>query len=182
MTKECGDCTLCCKIMSVPELNKPKDTWCSHVVKKGGCGIYETRPHACREFRCLWLKDAGIPADWKPNKAKFLMVDESPTELVVHVEANFPGAWRKEPCLTALRTMAQQAQSLKRLVVIMERGESTVLLPDREVPIGVVGPDQRLVSGFVATPSGPRFEVKVMSLDEAARVTGAALNWQQPKV
>lgn len=179
--RQCGDCTLCCKILAVTELNKPKGTWCSHVVKKTGCGIYESRPQSCRAFKCLWLTDDNLPADWRPNKAKFVMVGESKTGIVVHVDANFPGAWRNEPYISGLRAMAEKGQSLGQLLVIVERGASTVLFPDREMPVGVLADDDRLVSGHVATPQGPRFEVKVMKEEEAARHAAQALNWRQPK-
>lgn len=180
--RQCGDCTLCCKVLAVTELNKAKGDWCSHVVKKRGCGIYETRPQSCRAFKCLWLSDANLPAEWRPNKAKFVMVGESQTGIVLHVDANFPGAWRQEPYISGLRAMAQKGKALGQLLVIVERGESTVLLPDREIAVGVLADDDRLVSGHIATPQGPRFEVKVMKQDEAARQRQAALEWRQPKL
>jgi hypothetical protein len=179
--KHCGDCSLCCKIMAITELNKPKHSWCDHVVKKRGCGIYQTRPHACRAFKCLWLLDPRLPPEWKPNKSKFVMVDESRTELIVHVDSNSPGTWRDEPYFSGLRSMAERGQAHGQLVVIMERGHGTVLLADREVPVGALEDDDRIVSGHVATSSGPRFEVKVMKAAEAARLVDTALQRRTPK-
>ena len=163
--------------MAIPELNKLKDAWCDHVIKKRGCGIYDTRPQSCRAFKCLWLQDPHLPSEWKPNKSRFVMVGESKTELVVHVDSNSPGAWRHEPYLSGLRAMAERGQARGVLVVIIEGGKSTVLLPDREVPVGALQDDDRIVSGQVATSSGPRFEVKVMKADEAARLVDTALGW-----
>lgn len=172
--KQCGDCSLCCKIMAIPELNKPKDSWCDHVIRKQGCGIYETRPHSCRAFKCLWLADPRLPPDWKPSKSKFVMVERE-AELLVHVDSNSPGAWRAEPYLSGLRAMAAKGQEQGALVVIIERGKSTVLLANRDVPVGALQEDERIVSGYVATPSGPRFEVKVMKASDAARLVDSAL-------
>lgn len=166
--KQCGDCSLCCKLMAIPELNKPRDSWCDHVIKKHGCGIYETRPGACRAFQCLWLADPRLPAEWKPNKCKFLMVSKGQGELAVHPDV--PGAWRSEPYQSGLRAMARAGEAQGGLIVIIENGESTVLLADRDVRLGALKEDERIVSGYVATPSGPRFEVKVMRADEAARL------------
>ena len=177
--KHCGDCSLCCKIMAIPELNKPKDSWCDHVIRKRGCGIYESRPHSCRAFKCLWLQDPRLPPEWKPDKSKFVMVGDSRTELVVHVDSSSPGAWRGEPYLSGLRAMARSGQPHGALVVIVERGQSTVLLPDREVPVGALKDDERIVSGHVAMPTGPRFEVKVMKAGEADRLAGTALDWRR---
>lgn len=55
MTRTCGDCSLCCNLLGVPELAKPVCKWCKHVKKGIGCGIYEDRPTCCREFSCDWI-------------------------------------------------------------------------------------------------------------------------------
>ena len=59
--RECGDCTACCTLLKVVELNKPMRFACEHV-GRNGCRIYADRPTACREFDCLWLRGA-LPAD-----------------------------------------------------------------------------------------------------------------------
>ncbi len=55
--RSCGDCTLCCKLIGIPELEKPPGTWCLRCTIGKGCQIYDTRPEACRNFRCAWLAD-----------------------------------------------------------------------------------------------------------------------------
>ena len=36
--RQCGDCSLCCKVLGIPELNKPKDAWCPQLCAAGtGC-------------------------------------------------------------------------------------------------------------------------------------------------
>lgn len=57
----CGPCTLCCKLLGVPELEKAPDVWCQHATKGKGCAIYRQRPGRCQEFECLWL--AGLFGD-----------------------------------------------------------------------------------------------------------------------
>lgn len=59
MARECGGCTMCCKVMHVPELEKPAGIWCPHCAVGEGCGIYDERPKPCRDFECLWLQDDG---------------------------------------------------------------------------------------------------------------------------
>lgn len=51
--RECGPCTVCCDILEIPTLRKPKKTKCENLCSKG-CGIYETRPTECRTFQCIW--------------------------------------------------------------------------------------------------------------------------------
>ena len=66
MKRECGSCTLCCKLIGVEELKKPQNVWCRHCNIGQGCKIYDTRPQGCRDFSCLWLKGL-IPEELKPN-------------------------------------------------------------------------------------------------------------------
>lgn len=58
----CGDCTACCTLMAVVELDKPRCVSCKHLDK--GCGIYATRPQSCREFECIWLQTQKTSAPW----------------------------------------------------------------------------------------------------------------------
>ena len=55
--RSCGNCTACCTVLAVEELQKPMRWACEHVACSG-CQIYDARPHACREFNCLWLRGA----------------------------------------------------------------------------------------------------------------------------
>ncbi|MDZ7619132.1 MAG: hypothetical protein U1E05_19175 [Patescibacteria group bacterium] len=41
-----------------------------------GCGSYEDRPAACRNFLCAWLADAGWPDAWRPDLAGLLCLRE----------------------------------------------------------------------------------------------------------
>ncbi len=69
--RECGDCKLCCKLLSIDEIDKPQNEWCPDCEVKGllGCRIYDDRPKACDTFSCYWLK-GHIPEEFKPNKIK----------------------------------------------------------------------------------------------------------------
>lgn len=42
--RSCAGCTLCCKLLAVEALAKPRAKWCPHCDSKQGCTIYETRP------------------------------------------------------------------------------------------------------------------------------------------
>lgn len=53
--RSCGECSACCTTMAVDEIVKPRDTRCEHAMLRGGCSVYETRPEACRHFKCAWL-------------------------------------------------------------------------------------------------------------------------------
>lgn len=64
MTRHCGDCQLCCRILPVGEIGKPALTRCGHQCR-AGCGIYEHRPKSCQAFSCVWLQghDCGPRPD-----------------------------------------------------------------------------------------------------------------------
>jgi hypothetical protein len=97
--RSCGECSLCCKLPPIvtPELQKPANTWYPHCRPgKGGCSIYETRPTLCRNYRCLWLKDATLGEEWKPSHCRMYLHFTS-AGLVVVVDASYPEQWRKSP-------------------------------------------------------------------------------------
>lgn len=52
--RECGSCTLCCKLLPVKELRKPANTRCNYQ-RHTGCRIYKNRPLSCRFWSCRWL-------------------------------------------------------------------------------------------------------------------------------
>ena len=69
--RECGDCSLCCKVLDIDALNKPAGKWCQHCRPgDGGCSIYQTRPATCRDFACGWLVIARLGEEWKPSRAR----------------------------------------------------------------------------------------------------------------
>lgn len=66
----CGPCNVCCDVVGVDALGKPYYARCPHLrceSKTGGCGIYESRPHQCGEYRCAWhLGILGPRTDRRP--------------------------------------------------------------------------------------------------------------------
>jgi uncharacterized protein len=95
VVRTCGDCTMCCKIMKVDdvELQKPANKWCDHCTKSG-CAIYESRPQSCRNFNCLWLSGAGDESI-RPDKSKVVMGANRDGKIVFYVDPSRPDAWRK---------------------------------------------------------------------------------------
>lgn len=77
-SRSCGECTACCTVLSVQELNKMRHQACEHVCKSG-CEIYEKRPKECKNFKCAWLNDANIDVlneDDRPDKLGILIWSE----------------------------------------------------------------------------------------------------------
>lgn len=54
--RTCGQCTACCTVLGIRELQKPAFQCCPNLAGAGGgCGIYGARPNSCRFYRCEWL-------------------------------------------------------------------------------------------------------------------------------
>jgi hypothetical protein len=72
--RECGKCTVCCKVPAIdhPDLQKLPGVTCPNC-KVGGCRIYETRPDPCRKFYCGWRYLPGLGNEWRPDKLGILI-------------------------------------------------------------------------------------------------------------
>jgi len=142
--RECGDCTLCCKVMAIEELAKPASSWCSHCKPGHGCLIYADRPAECQTFSCLWLVDDQLDPHWKPNKSK-LVLTTSEDGIEVRCDPGFPDAWRKEPFRSEIREWAVSGETLDITVVVITGQKLILVTPEREFDFGVVQPDERIV-------------------------------------
>jgi hypothetical protein len=124
--RSCGACSLCCKLLSIEGVEDRRGwTWCRHCRPgRGGCGIYEQRPDACRNFVCGWLSgglDSVLdPERWHPAKARMMLTAEAVAEevhVVIHVDPNFPDRWREQPYRADIAALADAIPSTQRLFV-----------------------------------------------------------------
>jgi hypothetical protein len=145
--RTCGTCMLCCKVMRVDELNKSSGVLCSHAVAGSGCTIREHRPKSCRQFFCGWRLDPNIDSLWKPSISGFVLtISVRYASMLVMVDPARPLAWKTQPYHGRFQEWAARAfVEDKRIVAIVAGGEATVILPDRDVPIGVLGVDDEII-------------------------------------
>jgi len=159
--RSCGACTLCCKVFDVPSLDKPMGRWCGHCVQGRGCGIHVTRPSHCRAFHCLWMTETWLGTEWKPDRSKMVLTLNPQTRfLYVQVDPGAPLAWKKEPYYGQLKRWAQAALAERRHVIVFINKLATVIMPDRDIPIGAVEPGDRIVMRERLTPKGPVLDVE----------------------
>jgi hypothetical protein len=142
--RTCGDCTLCCKVMAIEQLAKAISSWCPHCRPGRGCLIYANRPAECRTFSCLWLVNDQLDRYWKPSKSK-LVLTTSEDGIEVRCDPGFPDAWRKEPFRSEIRQWAISGETHDVTVVVMVGQRMTLITPDRDFDLGIVGPDERIV-------------------------------------
>lgn len=73
MTRSCGDCQLCCRLLPTRELNKPANTRCPHQRFAKGCAIYDHRPLPCRLWNCRWLVEDDTDDMPRPDRAGYVI-------------------------------------------------------------------------------------------------------------
>jgi hypothetical protein len=159
--RACGTCTLCCKVYDVPAVESVAGTWCRHAKPGRGCGIHETRPDHCRAFHCLWMTQNWLGPEWKPEISKMVLsVDPATSCLFVQVDPGQPAAWRRQPYYGQLKQWAAGAIAQRRQVVVFLNKSATVILPDRDVPLGIFAPGDRIVARERHTPQGLAVDIE----------------------
>ena len=144
--RECGTCTLCCKVFDVPVLEKPAGQWCAHCKPGHGCTIHLTRPDQCRDYQCFWLLAPFLDPEWKPDKARFVLtVDAASQFLLVQLDPGQPLAWKKQPYYGQLKQWATAGLGNGRQVLVFLNKAATVVLPNKDVDLGVIAPGERVV-------------------------------------
>jgi uncharacterized protein len=98
MSRGCGGCTICCRLIGVAAIGKPAGTWCTHCTATG-CSIHPTRPTSCRNFECFWLMDEGFPEDLRPDRCGVVAAWNGGDQenIVLHVDPDRPDALARKP-------------------------------------------------------------------------------------
>jgi hypothetical protein len=116
----CGSCTLCCKVKSISELNKPMYTWCSHCDRGKGCRIYDTpeKPPSCTTYDCLWYATQAfedparrLPQNFRPDRTK--VVVDTPGGLgykaaIFWIDPSYPTAMQSPENRFLVSALAQE--------------------------------------------------------------------------
>lgn len=157
---------MCCKTLTINELEKSAGVWCRHAVTGKGCGIYQDRPPVCQSFFCHWMLNPHLGSEWKPDRAKFVLYGRARSggqQLIqVAVDPNFPNAWMKPPYFAAIKKWAVDAADQDRLLlVLVQIGPRFIgVLPDRIVELGNIDPQVPMVLSRISGPSGYAYEIR----------------------
>lgn len=68
--QECGECTLCCKLLEIRSMDSSINEWCEGCDPKKGCKVHNVRPDECRDFDCSWRLTPNVPLELRPDKCK----------------------------------------------------------------------------------------------------------------
>ncbi len=165
--RECGTCTMCCKLFEIRALAKPAGTWCSHCKTGTGCGVYETRPQECRDFFCHYRIDRDVPEHWKPSRSHMVLLsDAAGVRIVVHVDPKRPLAWREGQYYRDLKSWAANRLTAGKQVHVRIGARTIVVLPDQDVDLGEVGDDRAILTTSSWTPAGPKLAFEVVPRDD----------------
>ena len=154
--RSCGKCHLCCKILIIPELEKPENVWCAHCEIGKGCRIYPDRPAQCRDFNCRYIYDPSLGEEWNPIRSHMVLRTEG-TLLVVQVDHQRPDAWKREPYHAMLREFARRLYPRGNQIIVKIGARAVVVLPDRDVDMGICAPGDGFNCTSEFTPSGVRW-------------------------
>lgn len=168
--RDCGTCTLCCKVYRVAVLAKPEGVWCGHCDIGKGCKIHATRPIHCRQFFCLWRMDASIPDDWKPERSK-LAISIFPDNgfVYVQVDPGSPQAWRREPYFTGLKRWSESLLPKGRHLIVFVNDKATLIMPTGPVFMGAMSPGEGFMVRERLTGAGKTYEVERVPQSSASQ-------------
>jgi hypothetical protein len=154
--RQCGACTLCCKVYALPELKKPPGAWCKHCAPGKGCAIHDAAPGQCRRFFCLWMTDGGMTAEWRPDRARFVLSIYPANGFIYgQVDPGSPDSWRRAPYFDALRRIAKTLLEEKRHVIMFVDESATLVMPDDVLPLGRMTPEESFRIEPAFGPKGP---------------------------
>lgn len=173
--RSCEGCTVCCKLLSVDELQKPQQQECEHCDVGVGCKIYEQRPRTCAGFYCGYLLNEPIGEEWKPSECGMVLhYEDFANRIVVHVDGEKRDAWRAAPFYGQIKNWATLASFSQGQVIVWEGLDAVAVLPDKEVNLGPVRADQLIITRERRTILGTQFDVILMDRDDP-RIAGQQL-------
>jgi hypothetical protein len=112
------------------------------------------------------------PTNWKPSHSKLVLVSElGGSRIAAHVDPQRPDAWRREPYYSQLKRWAAAVVPHRGQVVACIGQRTFMIFPDRDVDLGIVGDDDRIITGERETPLGIHLEAYKLHNDDP-RVQG----------
>ena len=137
MTRRCGECTLCCRLLPVKELGKLANERCRH--QRGlGCNVYHKLAQvsqSCALWTCRWLTEVDTVDLARPDRSHYVIdvmpdyvrwvdnetgVTTSVPVVQVWVDPNFPDAHR-DPALRAY----VERRALEGIIALVRYGSGT---------------------------------------------------------
>lgn len=117
---ECGDCTVCCTLSAVSELNKKVGEQCFFCVDNG-CEIYGDHPQVCKDFECAYLQ-GGTNIELRPDKCGVMFFKKNDR---IFCGMTVPGLKATDLAKGQINSFLKQGYS----VVLLKLGEKPHIKP-----------------------------------------------------
>ena len=148
MTRSCGACSLCCKLLGIAALDKPQGQWCVHVADGDGCTIHDRSPDECRRFFCSWIMTPALDDDWRPDRCGLVLWTNQSNRVVVDVDAETPDAWRIEPYYSQFKTWSDRSEAGSLEILVRVQGRMIVIFPEADIDLGLHDKTDGVASGY----------------------------------
>src|SRR5581483_11750712 len=86
----------------------------------------------------------------------------------VVVDPDLPSAWTRQPYHGQLRVLAKSNMAKGHLVIVFVGELATLVLPDQDVPLGVLTLDQVVSVMLEPGPGGGAYEIKIYARRDTA--------------
>jgi len=107
----------------------------------GGCGIYETRPSICRDYRCLWLQ-GGLEDEERPDRTGGIVdLETTGVGLRLAIREAWRGAFDASPALQSI------AERYREQMPVRISDAQDVMDPDRPFRVLLAGGVEQRVEG-----------------------------------
>jgi hypothetical protein len=165
VNKVCGDCSLCCKVYRVDDLEKKAHQACDHTRHKqnsssSGCGIWGLHPQSCQTLKCLWLKHADMNALWRPDIAGFVLRVMG-TALHIDSDHDRPKDWQREPYYSQFKAWSKLIEDGSGLLVVNLKDAICLITPLEDLYLKGPKRGEHLETGIEMTLFGPRVFARV---------------------
>lgn len=102
-----------------------------------------------------------MPADWQPDRAKFFIFHSRPNQYDIVVDPGSPHAWKAPHYYGAIKQIAASYAEQGILVVVCIGSRRIVLLPDRDVDLGMQAMGKEIILIRDIGPQGVDFNVEI---------------------
>lgn len=125
--KDCGSCSLCCKLIEVPGL-AVAGVWCPHCKPgnpQGGCTIHDNRPEFCKGYHCFWRAESW-PDEFRPDRCKVIFEALPGVEtILISVDPSRPDAWKRKDVMEVILKLKRKGRPL----VLKTKNDSRMFVP-----------------------------------------------------
>ena len=123
--RACGPCGFCCEILQFGPPPKPPD------------------------FQCIWTFAALLDERWRPDRCRFVIRSGPVEELVIDVDLEDPGAWKREPFYGQIKAWSTRRAMPIKPVFVRSAGHVHVVFPEGEIDLGPEQFNTPIQSGYV---------------------------------